>query len=179
MKKIGNREFYVTVENKHTCDIDYYVHDCGVIWSKNPERPVFDIYFHIIEHACKLGEALRRELYDMAVSELGRTAMWLFGFINKLKNSTKGNDKLFTSKRELYEMLLNKFPNCCPTCFRNEIAIPIKNGIKNESWLDIWKGEIRPCTCLLRPLDVEIRNQKSKKEDKIYTNEDITIEELK
>ena len=104
----------------------------------------------------------------MAIHELGRTTMWLFSFVNKLKNSTKGNDKLFFLKRDLFEILLNKYPNCCPACFGVEIALPIKNGVKSESWLDSWKGEIQPCSCLVRLSEVEVRNQQLKLEDKIY-----------
>lgn len=104
----------------------------------------------------------------MAIHELGRTTMWLFSFVNKLKYSTKGNDKLFSLQRDIYEILLNKYPNCCPACFGVDIALPIKNGVKDKSWLDSWKGEIQPCSCLVRLSEVEVRNQQLEIEDKIY-----------
>ena len=76
MKELGEIQHKVNRDNRGSCNIDFYAHDCGIIWSKDKERPVFDLYYHVIEHASKLGEALRRELYDIAIHELGRTTIW-------------------------------------------------------------------------------------------------------
>lgn len=161
---IDGREYKVTKSTRHICSIDDYVHDCGVIWQKDLERPVFDIYYHVILHASKLGESLRRELYDDAIHEIGRTTMWLFSLVNKLQTTETGVDMVFFVSKPLSDIIWSKYPNCCPTCFGRSIALPIKNGGKPENW----GGKLTPCSCLGRLADVEVRNQRLKEDERKF-----------
>lgn len=166
---IDGREYKVTKSTRHICSIDDYVHDCGVIWPKDPERPVFDIYYHVILHASKLGEALRRELYDDAIHEIGRTAMWLFSLVNKLQTTKTGVDRIFLVSKTLSEVIWSKYPNCCPACFGRRIVLQSKK----EENLTGWGGKLTPCSCFGRPADVESRNQKLSTEEKMLIREEL------
>jgi NTP pyrophosphatase (non-canonical NTP hydrolase) len=156
MKTIDGRQYRVTAENRGLCSIDDYVEDCGVIWVKDPERPVSDLYYHVISHASKLGEAIRRELYDDARHQLGRLAIWLFSLVKKLRSDKQGGDAIFTVSTTLSEIIWTKYPNCCPVCFGREYALPVIRGEQKEEW----HGNVMPCTCLLHLADMETRSEK-------------------
>jgi NTP pyrophosphatase (non-canonical NTP hydrolase) len=141
-----------------SCSIDDYVADCHTIWTKDRERPVFDIYYRVTLHGSKLGEALRLELYDDAVHELGRVTIWLLSLVSKLGNVDESPDSVFGLKTALSEIIWNKYPNCCPVCFEYSYIV------KEER--DKWKGELVKCVCMARPRDVEDRSKKSSPETK-------------
>ena len=166
---IDGRVYKVTESTRHTCSIDDYVHDCGVIWQKDPKRPVFDIYYHVILHASKLGEALRRELYDDAIHQIGRITMWLFSLVNKLQTTETGVDRVFFMPKPLSDIIWSKYPNCCPACFGRNIALPIKYGMEPEDW----GGKLTRCSCLGRPADAETRNQKLTEEEKKFIRDEL------
>ena len=164
MKKINGREYKVTSVNRKLCTIDDYVEDCGVIWIKDPERPVSDLYYHVITHASGLGEAIRRELYDDAAHQLGRLTIWLFSFVKKLQSEKEGTDCIFVTSTPLSEMIWNKYPNCCHTCFGREYALPVYKGGKVDE--KKWDGKVVPCTCLLHLAEVERRSQRLSRYEK-------------
>lgn len=161
-KKIEGREYKVTENNIGSCIIDDFVQDCGTIWTKDLERPVFDLYYHLVLHASKLGEALRRQMYDDAIHELGRTTIWLLSFINKIQNVTREEDGIFSISKPLSQIIWEKYPNCCPVCFGEKIIIPEPKCDKNDDW----KGTLVPCQCLRRLSHVETRDQKLSESEK-------------
>jgi len=163
MKIVKGKEYFVDDQSYKTCSIDQYVHDAALIWTKDVQRPVFDVWCHVLDHASKLGEALRRELYDDAGHEVGRVAVWLISFVAKLQDeSKKGHDRLFNITTPLSEMIWNKYPNCCHTCYGHHIVLPRHRG---KSVPD-WAGELQRCDCMLRLADVEARSEKLTDEQK-------------
>ncbi len=104
----------VTKDNYKKCSIDAWVEDTGKVWHWDEDRSVFDLYYHVVMHASNLGEALRREVYDEAAGHLGQTTIWLLSFVNKLKTSTKGFDRIFHIDKNLSEILWSKYPYACP-----------------------------------------------------------------
>lgn len=158
MKRIGGKQYKVTSINRKLCSIDDYVEDCGVIWIVDPERPVSDLYYHVVTHASALGEAIRRELYDDVVHQLGRLTIWLFSLVKKLQSEKEGIDRIFTMPTPLSEMIWNKYPNCCHACFGREYSLPLHRGEKVQE--KKWTGDIVPCTCLLHLAEVERRSQR-------------------
>jgi len=137
------------------------VHDAGLIWPADKKRSVFDLWCYVLNHAAKLGEAIRREEYAEAGHEIGRTAVWLFSFIAKLQDpNKKGEDSLFYTATPLSEMIWAKYPNCCPVCYEHLVAIP---RLKGKRDVKEWNGEIKKCRCILRSEAVERRKEEEKK----------------
>jgi len=140
------------------------VHDAGLIWPADKKRSVFDLWCYVLNHAAKLGEAIRREEYAEAGHEIGRTAVWLFSFIAKLQDpNKKGSDSLFSTATPLSEMIWNKYPNCCPVCYEHFVVIP---QLKDKKDVKEWNGKIKKCRCILRSEAVERRKEKKFREDK-------------
>lgn len=137
-----------------SCSIDDWVADCNVIWPMDADRPVFDVYYRVILHGSKLGESLRRELYDETVHELGRMTIWLLSLVSKLRKVDKGIDAVARLTTPLSEMIWNKYPNCCPVCFEHRYI-----GKKEK-----WQGEAVKCDCMARPKDAENRGQRTEPE---------------
>lgn len=143
--------------NYRKCSIDDYVHDAGLIWPADKKRSVFDLWCYVLNHAAKLGEAIRREEYAEAGHEVGRVAVWLFSFIARLQAPTKkAVDSLFFVSTPLSEIIWNKYPNCCPVCYESRVVIPQLKGKDVEDW----NGSLRTCRCMLRLEAVERRKEK-------------------
>jgi len=163
MKVINGKEYLVDAQSYKTGSIDNYVHDAALIWAWDVQRPVFDVWCHVLDHAARLGEALRRELYDDAGHEVGRVAVWLISFVAKLRDENKtGHGRLFHITAPLSHMIWNKYPRCCHTCYGYGIVLPRHRG---ESVPD-WNGQLQRCDCLLRLADVEARSEQLTDEQK-------------
>jgi NTP pyrophosphatase (non-canonical NTP hydrolase) len=160
----------VTKNNYKTCSIDAWVEDTGKVWLWDTDRSISDLYYHVVMHASNLGEALRRELYDEAAGHLGQTTIWLLSFVNKLKTSTKGMDRIFNIDKNLSDIIWSKYPYACPVCYGQKVALPKLRGRTPEEW----DGELHVCECLQTLADVEVRNEKLDKETKRYNVEEIT-----
>jgi NTP pyrophosphatase (non-canonical NTP hydrolase) len=145
--------YEVTAKNRASCRLDNYARDCGRIWKKDAERPVFDLYYHVALHTSKIGESLRREQYDDALHELAETTIWLLSLVNKLNTVSEGPDRIFRLRTPVSQIIWNKFPNCCPVCFSRLMSEPGKSRANG------WLGKMHKCDCLLRLSEVEVRNQ--------------------
>jgi len=126
MKVVKGKEYFVDDQSYKTCSIGDYVHTCCAHLSKGcPAARFRRVVSCAGPHASKLGEALRRELYDDAGHEAGRVAVWLISFVAKLQDdSKKGHDLLFNITTPLSQMIWNKYPNCCHTYYGHHIVLP-------------------------------------------------------
>lgn len=153
----------VVEDNYAICSIDDYVSDAALIWTKDLDRPLFDMWYIVVSHAAKLGEALRREEYADAGHEVGRIAVWLVSFIARLQAPDKeGFNRLFHISTPLSRIIWSKYPNCCPACYGELIAMP---RMKQQAVSD-WGGRLQPCGCLFRHEAMEIRNVRYKQSEK-------------
>lgn len=152
--------------NYQKCSIDDYVHDAGLVWPTDKQRSVFDLWCYVLNHAAKLGEAIRREEYAEAGHEIGRTTVWLFSFIARLQDpKKKGFDSVFYLETPLSEIIWNKYPNCCPVCYEDRVVMPQLNGKDVPDW----NGRLRKCRCMLRLEAVETRSEKKSRKAKQET----------
>jgi len=124
--------------------VDDYVNISRKVWTEiHTRRTVTDYVLHVLDHASKLGEAIRKGEVDLILSEMAETANWLFGFVAKLNDKKTGWESLFNIQINLSKMIWNKYPGICPQCFqrrfllygdkesRTEIAQKIKGKCKH------------------------------------------------
>ena len=97
---------------------DEYVTIVRQIWRNiHPRRTAVDYLLHVLDHASKLGEAVRRDDAHRILRETAETANWLFTFVAKLNDNKKGWEQCLNVKVPLSMMIWGKYPNLCPHCF--------------------------------------------------------------
>jgi len=149
----------VVKDNYASCSIDDYVSDAALIWTKDIRRPLSDMWYIVVSHAANLGEALRREEYADAGHEVGRIAVWLVSFVARLHAPEKESfDHIFQTSTPLSRIIWNKYPNCCPVCYSEQIVIPKLRGEEVEDF----GGKLTACNCVLRQEDIETRSLRYK-----------------
>jgi len=125
--------------------VDDYVDIVKTVWKGiHPRRKVFDYALHVLDHASKLGEAIRRENADLILGEIAETANWLFGFVGKLNDNKTGWENRLNVRIRFSRMIWNKYPRLCPHCFQR--VYTSKGGEKTAKSIagDI-KGKCKHC----------------------------------
>jgi NTP pyrophosphatase (non-canonical NTP hydrolase) len=97
----------------------------------------------VLDHATKLGEAIRREDADLILRETAETANWLFGFVAKLHDEKTGWESRFNIPIEFSHMIWHKYPNICPHCFQRVYIT--RGGQKATSFVGDLKGKCKYC----------------------------------
>ena len=106
--------------------VDDYVDIVKNVWREiHPRRTVLDYALHVLDHASKLGEAIRRDDADLILKETAETANWLFGFVGKLNDHKTGWESRLNIQTKFSRMIWDKYPRFCPHCFQR---IYISNG---------------------------------------------------
>jgi len=97
---------------------DDYVAIVRQVWGDiHPRRTTIDYLLHVLDHASKLGEAIRRDDAHCILRETAETTNWLFGFVAKLNDKKKGWERVLNVEVPLSRMIWGKYPNLCPHCF--------------------------------------------------------------
>ena len=135
--------------------VDDYVDIVRVVWKEvHPQRTVVDFVLHVLDHASKLGEAIRKEDVSSILKEIAQTTNWLFGLVGRLNDDKAGWEKRLTGPK-FSHMIWNKYPNLCPHCFER---IYISKEGKTEA-KTIARGIKRKCRhCLIDYPKVETRS---------------------
>ena len=148
----------VKLEEAPNATLDDLVHDSRIVWAaKDTERTIYDTLLHMVHHASKLGEQVRRGEYQAILDELGNTVMWFLTFVGKLQQPIEERQKerweehLFYTPLRLTDIVWNKYPYTCHACYLRLF--------KERRQTEAWK---RPCDCLLKPNIVELRTDKEK-----------------
>lgn len=117
-----------SLEELGILSVDDYVAIVKDVWRViHPRRTVSDYALHVLDHASKLGEAIRRDDADLILREIAETANWLFGFVGKLNDHKTGWESRLNIQTEFSRMIWNKYPRLCPHCFQR---VYISNGGK-------------------------------------------------
>ena len=107
------------LETLGTLSVDDYVEIVKEVWRRiHPRRTVLDYVLHVLDHASKLGEAIRRDDADLILKEIAETTNWLFGFVGKLNDQKNGWESRLNIPTKLSEMIWTKYPSLCPHCFQ-------------------------------------------------------------
>jgi len=108
-----------SLEKLGILSIDDYVDISRSVWTEiHPRRTVLDYALHVLDHASKLGEAIRKDDADLILKEMAETANWLFGFVGKLNDHKTGWESRFDIPTKFSRMIWNKYPRLCPHCFQ-------------------------------------------------------------
>ncbi len=107
------------IEKRGKLSVDDYVDIVREVWGElHARRRVFDYALHVLDHASKLGEAIRRDHAAHILHELAESALWLFGFVAKLNDDKEGWEGIFNINTSFSEMIWGKYPGLCPHCFK-------------------------------------------------------------
>jgi len=134
-----------TIDSLGVLGVDDYVNIVRGVWIRiHPRRTVVDYALHVLDHATKLGEAIRRDDADLILKETAGTANWLFGFVAKLRDDKTGLESRFNIPIEFSRMIWHKYPNICPHCAQKVFISsggqkPIGNALKDL------KGKCKYC----------------------------------
>ncbi|MGD0028766.1 MAG: hypothetical protein ABSC91_07485 [Candidatus Bathyarchaeia archaeon] len=134
-----------TMDKLGVLSVDEYVDIVRDVWIHvHSRRTVDDYALHVLDHASKLGEAIRRDDADLILKETAETANWLFGFVAKLRDVKTGLEDRFNISVEFSHMIWHKYPNICPHCFQRLFISsggqkPTKNALKGL------KGKCKYC----------------------------------
>jgi len=107
--------------------IDQYVQNVGEVWSDiHPRRTVLDCALHVLDHASRLGEAVRKDDASDILKETAQTTNWLFGFVGRLNSRPKvfAWESVFDIRTSFSRMIWDKFPRLCPHCFERLCMAP-------------------------------------------------------
>lgn len=146
--------------------IDSYVENVESVWADiHPRRTVFDCALHVLDHASRLGEAVRKDDASDVLKETAQTTNWLFGFVGRLNASPKVFDweTVFDIPTSFSRMIWDKFPRLCPHCFERKFMV--SNG--SEAGRDIAADIHGKCMyCLVQYPAVERRSELETEEDR-------------
>lgn len=129
----------VSYANHLRASIDDYHEDFATIWSRDAgERSVFDLWLHVVDHASRVGRAVRRQRPVEVIDDIADTTVWLFSFIAHCRNATNPIDTPFRFDLLPSDIIWHKFPATCPDCFDSWLANEL--DIKfDESYRDVFE----------------------------------------
>lgn len=119
--------------------VDDYVDTVREVWTTiHTRRTVIDYALHVLDHASRLGEAVRLDEPDRILDEIAETANWLFGFVAKLNDEKGGWEQAFNIPTKLSRMVWGKYPGFCPHCFERLYMVRRGRGSTEEIAAEIW-----------------------------------------
>lgn len=173
----------VQYSKRHDATIDDYQQDFARIWQRDlHERSVLDLWLHVVDHASKVSRAVRLDDTDGVIDDLADTAAWLMSFIAQCRSSSNPIDQHFRIDKPTSDIIWEKFPGQCATCFDAELLqkvgnlrhrsdeIPLLDAPSIQTWLTAKARTFEyasPCGCLSRvpaaiarrDIDIDTRNQ--------------------
>jgi NTP pyrophosphatase (non-canonical NTP hydrolase) len=133
------------LEKLGVLSVDDYVRTVTDVWKEiHPRRTVVDYTLHVLDHASKLGEAIRRDDADLILRETAETTNWLFGLVAKLNDDKTGWQKGFNISTKFSRMIWDKYPNLCPHCFHRIYVLNKGKKAAEDIVADI-KGKCKYC----------------------------------
>lgn len=133
------------LETLGTLSVEDYVNIVRNTWKGiHSQRTTLDYCLHVLDHASKLGEAIRKDDANLVLKETAETANWLFGFVAKLNDNKVDWEDSFNISTNLYRMIWDKYPDLCPHCFQR--IYKLGNGkITNKEIEDKVKPRCKYC----------------------------------
>ena len=126
--------------------VDDYVDIVRNVWTNiHPRRTVSDYALHVLDHASKLGEAIRRNDADKILKEVAETANWLFAFVAKLNDSKTKWENRLNIQTKFSRMIWEKYPNICPHCFESVYIPKIEEKTAAKDIASEIKGKCKYC----------------------------------
>lgn len=153
--------------NHQEASIDDYHEDFALIWARDKvDRSVFDLWLHVVDHASRIGRAVRRQRPPDVIDDVADTTVWLMSFIAHCRDSQNEIDRYFRFSALPSEIIWNKYPGVCPACFDHWV-LTILDLQPNESHQNKFRSrktklaeavvrrageyvEPQPCWCLTR-----------------------------
>lgn len=162
------RSMRIHYANRNTGTINEYYSDFAEIWARDyEERSIFDLWFHVMEHASKVANGIKLQIPSVIIDDLADTAVWLMSFIAFCRKNASGLFEL-----ELPDaMIWNKYPGICPACFDNYVVdfLSSKEGEWSDKFSSIDENLIielfksidpnKPCDCVTRVSDKTNKNR--------------------
>jgi NTP pyrophosphatase (non-canonical NTP hydrolase) len=125
--------------------VDEYVNIAKEVWKGiHSRRTVLDYVLHVLDHASKLGEAIRRDDADLILREIGQTANWLFGLVAKLNDDKIGWESRLNIQTMFSHMIWSKYPGLCPHCFQRIYVLNEGKKVADDLVSEI-KGKCKYC----------------------------------
>lgn len=138
----------VNHRNRKSVSIDKYVNDFHSIYGNylapdgEKARSVVDIWLHVVDHASRVGEEVRKLAYDEALDQLAEVAVWVMNFVAKCRQlKPDGVDGIFHFDVKLSDIMWKKYPGVCQYCLSRDAAGTNKNS----------------CQCLVTPKELKER----------------------
>lgn len=126
-------KYLINYDNHKSSSIDDYYNDFNKIWSRDfNERSAFDLWLHVVDHASRVAKAIRKQRPADVIDDIADTSVWIFSFIAHCNQSTNQIDENFKLDNIPSEIIWNKYPNICPSCFD---FIVVEKLIDNEKLL--------------------------------------------
>lgn len=139
----------VNASNYKTASIDDYVNGFRKIYKKyldtsgKTARSVVDIWLHVVDHASRVGEAVRKRVYADVLTELAEVAVWVMNFVAKCNNLRRdGPDGIFHFATPLSDIIWNKYPGICQYCLQEQ-CICLVNSKEREERTQRWNSRRR------------------------------------
>lgn len=133
------------LENLGVLKADEYVTIVRHVWRNiHPRRTAVDYLLHVLDHASKLGEAVRRDNAHRILRETAETANWLFAFVAKLNDKKEGWEQGLNVEVPLSMMIWGKYPYLCPHCFERTYILHKGNQTGKKIAAEI-EGKCKYC----------------------------------
>lgn len=155
-------QYLVRYSRRHSASIDHFHSDFASIWARDQDdRTVFDLWLHVVDHAARVARAVRLDEPANVMDDLADTTVWTMSFLAQCQSSQNPLDVYFRIPYSLSDLLWNKYPGICPSCFDARIieAAAEANALDSESspqtefedalhQISDTFDEPTPCTCL-------------------------------
>lgn len=157
----------VTFDNHRNATIDDFHEDFASLWARDEnERSVFDLWLHVVDHASRIGRAIRRQEPPQVIDDIADTTVWLMSFCAHCQRTSGTTESRFHFSEQPSKIIWQKYPGSCPACFDWWILslIDVQTGespieklrYKRDAILQAVEsrtsqaGLSQPCTCLTR-----------------------------
>ncbi|HXH48091.1 MAG TPA: hypothetical protein VNM47_01845 [Terriglobia bacterium] len=128
--------------------MDTFVDAVNRVYSeKDGKRSIWDLWMHANHHASGMAGEIRKGTFSRGLLiEIADFTMWLFTFVHKLggevgapKPPDGEQESVIRIRNQFSDLLWNKFPGCCPTCYWRRSS----GGKEREGDPEI----LNPCDC--------------------------------
>lgn len=108
----------ITYDNHANAALDDYHKAFAIIWERDEsERSVFDLWFHVVDHASRIARAVRRQEPPGVVDDIADTFVWLLSFVAHCQRCAETAESRFYFSESPSEIVWQKYPGTCPACF--------------------------------------------------------------
>lgn len=108
--------------SRRDASIDDYFADAGDIWGRDRfERTAVDLWLNVIAHTNHVVKNARLRQPRQVIDSLADTVMYLLSFLNQCKYSDRPEDETLKLTVPPSDIIWNKYPGICPTCFDSQL----------------------------------------------------------